>query len=129
MKIWIPMLVLFIAVSGLCIWDTIYTSKTLSYVKKESEYIYYTLLESDITTDEDIQNKIINLNKYWTKHMDNLSISMSRKDIQPISDYLQYLHSSITNKSQEDAITYSRLLYYNATGLKEISGISIVNFL
>lgn len=123
------MLILFIAVTGLCIWDEVYTSKTLTHMEKESEYIYSSLLNSDISTDKDLQNKIINLNDYWTDHMDILSISISRKDMQPISDYLQYLHSSIINQNQEDAITYSRLLYYNASGLNEISSISIVNFL
>ncbi len=129
MKIWIPMLILFIAVTSLCIWDEIYTSKTLSHIEKESEYIYSSLLKSDITTDEEIQNKIVDLNEYWTEHMDILSISISRKDMQPISDYLQYLHSSIINQNQEDAITYSRLLHYNASGLNETSSISLVNFL
>ena len=61
--------------------------------------------------------------------MDTLSISISRKDMQPISDYLQYLCSSIKNDSQEEAITYSRLLNYNVLGLKETLGLSWVNLL
>lgn len=129
MKIWIPMLVLFLSVLGLCIWDGIHTKNVLNHVEKESEYIYSTLLDSDISTDETLQDKIIDLNNYWTKHMDILCISISRKDMQPISDYMQYLHSSIINKNQEDAITYSRLLFYNASGLNETTGVSIINFL
>ena len=129
MKIWIPMLILFFAVSGLCVWDQIHTNRVLDHIEKESEYIYSSLLDSDIATDTVLQDKIIKLNHYWTDKMDILCISLSRKDLQPISDYLQYLHSSIINKNQEDAITYSRLLFYNASGLNEINGISLVNFL
>ena len=61
--------------------------------------------------------------------MDTLSVSISRKDMMPISDYLQYLYSSITNQNQEDAITYSRLLFYTASGLNEATDISLINFL
>ena len=71
----------------------------------------------------------MNLNDFWTQKMDILSISISRKDLQPISDYLQYLYSSIHNNSQEDAITYSRLLHYNVMGLKEAVGISAINLI
>ena len=61
--------------------------------------------------------------------MDTLCISISRKDLQPVSDYLQYLCASIKNENQEDAVTYSRLLNYNIIGLKETTGISWINLL
>ena len=59
--------------------------------------------------------------------MDMLCLSISRKDMQPISDYLQYLNSAIINENQEDAITYSLLLDYNIKGLTQSTGISILN--
>ena len=128
MKLWIPMLTLALAVVGLCVWDTIHTSKVLSKMESESSHLHTTLLSEDIT-DPELQKKINDLNDYWTKKMDILSISISRKDMQPISDYLQYLCSSIINNNQEDAITYSRLLNYNVTGLYETIGISFVNLI
>lgn len=126
MKVWIPILILFLAVTGLCIWDGIYTQKVFEKLENDSEKIYETLLTTEIT-DPKIQNDIINLNEYWTEKMDILCISISRKDLQPISDYLQYLCSSITNESQEDAVTYSRLLNYNIVGLNQTTGINILN--
>ncbi len=128
MKLWIPMLILTLLVSTLCIWDTIHTNKIFNTMESKSNYIYETLITSDISNKE-IQTEIINLNDYWTRKMDMLSVSISRKDLQPVSDYLQYLHSAIHNNSQEDAITYSRLLKYNIEGLKETNGISFVNLL
>ena len=128
MKLWISMLTLIISVAAFCIWDGVYTSKIFSTLQTESEYIYETLKISTIE-DEDIQKRIINLNDFWTEKMDTLSISISRKDLQPVSDYLQYLCASIKNNSQEDAVTYSRLLNYNIIGLKEITGLSWVNLL
>ena len=128
MKLWIPMLILTLMVSALCVWDTIHTTYVFNVMETKSEYIYNTLQTTDIT-DEKISKEIISLNDFWTKKMDILSISISRKDLQPVSDYLQYLHSSIINENQEDAITYSRLLSYNVVGLKETTGISLLNLL
>ena len=128
MKLWIPMLILFISVTSLCIWDTVHTNQVFSKLETKSDYIYNTLKTTEIT-DEDIQKNILDLNDFWTKKMDTLCISISRKDLQPVSDYLQYLCASIKNESQEDAITYSRLLNYNIIGLKEATGISWVNLL
>ena len=128
MKLWIPMIVLSLLVSTLCVWDSIFTSKVFNTMESKSTYIYETLLTSDIS-NKDIQTEIINLNDFWTRKMDTLSISISRKDLQPVSDYLQYLHSSIYNNNHEDAITYSRLLKYNIEGLKETNTICFVNLL
>ena len=128
MKLWIPMLILALAVSGLCVWDSIHTSNIFEKLEDRSEFIYSSLLTSDISNEE-IQTEILSLNEFWTKKMDTLCISISRKDLQPVSDYLQYLCSSIINQNQEDSITYSRLLNYNILGLKEISGISFINLL
>ena len=128
MKVWLPILILFLTVGGLCIWDGIYTTKSFKELRADSTEIYETLLVTDIT-EESLQNKIFNLNKKWTKKMDTLIVSISRKDLQPISDYLQYLYAASINKNQEEALTYSRLLYYNVQGLREITGINFINFL
>lgn len=128
MKLWIYMSILTVAVLGLCVWDTIHTTKVFNTLEQKSSYIYETLQNIEIS-NENIQKEIISLNDFWTKKMDTLSISISRKDLQPVSDYLQYLYSSIENNSQEDAVTYSRLLNYNIIGLKEMSGISLITLL
>jgi len=128
MKSWIYMLILFLSVTTLCIWDAINTSKVFENSIDKSEQIYNSLLSSNIE-NEQIKNDIHELNEYWTKKMDTLVISISRKDLQPVSDYLQYLYASTINNNQEEAITYSRLLHYNLIGLKESTGISIVNLL
>ena len=121
------MICLLVAVSGLCLWDSIHTTKTLNYMQSQSEIIYNkTLSENEITN---LKTEVEDLNSYWTKKMDILSISISRKDMQPISDYLQYLASAITNNSKEDAVTYSRLLSYNIVGLKDTTKLSSLNFL
>ena len=128
MKIWISMLILFLACTTLIVWDGIHTKKVFDRLEQESTQIYTSLLNGDIT-DTDIQEDIVALNDYWTKEMDTLCVSISRKDLQTVSDYLQYLYASIYNESQEDAITYSRLLYYNVLGLKETTGITALNLL
>ena len=128
MKLWIPMLILALSVASLCLWDTINTNKVLNTLTENSEKIYNSL-QIETIDNKDIQNQIMDLNNFWTKKMDTLSISISRKDLQPVSDYLQYLVSAITNNNQEDAITYSNLLYYNVIGLQETNGISFINLL
>lgn len=128
MKSWIPMLLILISVTALCVWDGIHTNRVFNHLENESGEIYKTLITENIT-NEDIQKKIYNLNDYWTKEMDTLCISISRKDLQPVSDYLQYLCSSITNENQEDAITYSRLLNYNIIGLRQSNGFEMLNLL
>ena len=128
MKLWIPMLILLLSVAGLCIWDTVHTNQIFSELQRKSDYIYVSLKDHNIT-NKDIQNEILDLNDFWTKKMDTLCISISRKDLQPVSDYLQYLCASIKNENQEDAVTYSRLLNYNIIGLKETTGISWINLL
>ncbi len=128
MKMWIPMLILFLAVTALCVWDGVHTQQVFDKLEKDSSEIYSTLLKTDVE-NEGIQNKIFSLNEYWTKEMDTLCISISRKDLQPVSDYLQYLCSACINKSQEDAITYSRLLNYNLIGLNQCTGIDMLNLL
>ena len=128
MKLWIPMTILALSVLGLCLWDSIHTTTIFNTLETKSNHIYAALQTTNIT-DENIANEILSLNDYWTKKMDTLCISISRKDLQPVSDYLQYLCSAIKNESQEDAITYSRLLNYNIIGLKENTGVSWVNLL
>ena len=128
MKQWIYMFILLILVTTLCVWDTINTSQTFEYLQNESKAIYETVLTTEIT-DQDLKTKIFNLNDYWTKNMDTLAVSISRKDMQPVSDYLQYLCSAVVNNSQEDAVTYARLLNYNLEGLNEITGVSFINVL
>lgn len=126
MKVYVPIIILFLAVTALCIWDGVYTQKVFEKLEMDSEKIYISLQTNQIT-DPEIQNDIIDLNEYWTEQMDILCISISRKDLQPISDYLQYLCSSIINENQEDALTYSRLLNYNIIGLNQTTGINILN--
>ena len=76
------------------------------------------ILDLQFIEDEQIKNDIYDLNEYWTKKMDTIVVSISRKDLQPVSDYLQYLYAATINNNQEEAITYSRLLHYNLIGLK-----------
>ena len=128
MKLWISMLVLLLSVVSLCVWDSMNTTQVFNNMEKKSNYIYQTIINEDISNKE-LQNEIFELNKFWTQKMDTLSISISRKDLQPISDYLQYLCSAITNQNQEDAVTYSRLLNYNVLGVKETTGVSWINLL
>ena len=128
MKTWIYMLILFISVASLCIWDGINTSKIFEYSVNKSEEIYNSLIVSTIENEE-IKTKIHHLNDYWTEKMDTLVVSISRKDLQPVSDYLQYLYSATIHNNHEDAITYARLLHYNLIGLKESTGISFINLL
>lgn len=122
------MFTLALGVCGLCVWDGINTNRIFNHMEERSDYIYSYLTSSSIENSE-IAEEIISLNDYWTQKMDILSVSISRKDLQPVSDYLQYLHSSILNKNQEDAVTYSRLLNYNIVGLCESNGICFLNLL
>jgi len=128
MKNFIAVTILTIAVNALCLWDVWHTQKVFKHMKKESNAIHYELLKEDITSPE-LAQRINELDKYWTKKMDILCVSISRKDLQPVSDHLQFLKSSIDNDDQETAVTYSLLLKYNVEGLKEISGFSFVNIL
>ena len=128
MKIWIPISIIFLSVLALCVWDGHQTYKIFNKLETDTSFIYETILTTDIS-DEKLKNQIIELNDYWTKKMDTLCISISRKDLQPISDYLQYLYASTINENQEEATTYSRLLYYNVQGLRETTGINFINFL
>jgi len=128
MKLWIPMLTLLLAVVGLCVWDSIHTYSVFNKMEQETESLYSTILENEISLIN-LETQIEDLNDYWTKKMDILAISISRKDMQPISDYLQYLCSAIINNNQEDAITYSRLLAYNVVGLKETTKLNHINLL
>lgn len=128
MKSFIAVTILTIAVNVLCIWDVYNTKKVFKHMNKESSAIHYALLEEDITSPE-LAKRINDLDKYWTKQMDILCVSISRKDLQPVSDHIQFLKSSVENDDQETAVTYSLLLKYNVEGLKEISGFSVVNIL
>lgn len=128
MKSFIAVTVLTILVNSLCIWDVWHTEKVFKHMNNESTAIHQALLVEDVTSPQ-LANRIEQLDKYWTKKMDILCISISRKDLQPVSDHIQFLKSSIDNDDQETAVTYSLLLKYNVEGLKEISGFSLVNIL
>lgn len=128
MKQFISILIITIIVNLLCIWDLVFTQNVFKTMKTESDQIYEQLLTTPIT-DEDVSSKIIDLKKYWTDKMNVLVISISRKDLQPISDYLNYIDSAITNNDQESAITYALHLKYNLEGLHETVGFSLSNLL
>ena len=127
-KLWIYMTILLIAVTGLCVWDTIHTEQVFKNLEVRSNVIYEKVISTEIS-DENLKTEIEELNSFWTEKMDTLCISISRKDLQPISDYLQYLYASTINENQEDAITYARLLMYNVKGLKETTGVTLLNLL
>lgn len=128
MKSFIAVTILTIVVNMLCIWDVWHTQKVFKHMNSESSAIHQLLLTEDIT-DPSLAKRINDIDEYWTKKMDVLCISISRKDLQPVSDHIQFLKSSISNNDQETAVTYSLLLKYNVEGLKEISGFSLVNIL
>lgn len=128
MRTWIPIILLVIAVTGLCIWDNVNMNNVFDKMMTETKAIYTTLVEED-TISEELKDKVFSLNKYWTKEVDTLCLSISKKDLQPTADYLQYLHCAMINDSREDAITYARLLSYNIEGLNEANGINILNLL
>lgn len=128
MKSFIAVTILTILVNGLCLWDIWHTRKVFKHMNSESSAIHQALLTEDITSSA-LASRIEELDKYWTHKMDILCISISRKDLQPVSDHIQFLKSSIDNDDQETAVTYSLLLKYNVEGLKEISGFSFVNIL
>ena len=90
MKNIIAVTILTIVVNALCLWDVINTKNVFKYMQQESSAIYQSLLVEDIT-DPSLASSIENLDKYWTKQMDILCISISRKDLQPISDHIQFL--------------------------------------
>ena len=73
MKLWIPMLILFLGVLSLCVWDSIYTNMVFNNLIKKSEMIDSSLQTKSIT-DEEIQNEILGLNEYWTEKMDTLCV-------------------------------------------------------
>ncbi len=128
MKSFVAVTLLTILVNALCIWDVWHTEKVFKHMNTESSAIHEALLVEDITNPK-LATRIEELDKYWTKKMDILCISISRKDLQPVSDHIQFLKSSVENDDQETAVTYSLLLKYNVEGLKEISGFSLINIL
>lgn len=127
MKIWVAMITILLAVTGICVYDGIHTKNVFEHMQSESNIISTALIDGTEITNDALSEHIQNLTDYWTDNMDMLCLSISRKDMQPISDYLQYLNSAIINESQEDAITYSLLLDYNIQGLTQSTGISILN--
>lgn len=127
MKIWVAMITILLAVTGICVYDGIHTKNVFEHMQSESNIISTALIDGTEITNDALSERIQDLTDYWTDNMDMLCLSISRKDMQPISDYLQYLNSAIINESQEDAITYSLLLDYNIQGLTQSTGISILN--
>lgn len=128
MKQFISILIITIIVNILCVWDLCFTQDVFKYMKSESEEIYEAVLTTPIT-DEKVSSKILELKDYWTDKMNVLVISISRKDLQPVSDQLNFLDSAITNNDQESAITYALHLKYNLEGLHETVGFSLSNLL
>ena len=126
MKQFFSILIITIIVNALCIWDLCFTQDVFKTMKKESDQIYEALLTTPIS-DRDVGKKIIELKEYWTDKMNVLVVSISRKDLQPISDYLNYLDSAITNNDQDSAVTYALHLKYNVEGLHETVGFSFSN--
>ena len=127
MRVWVPMIILILAVTALCIWDGIYTNRTFNQLNEQVEEISDSIKANE--SFENLATKINDLNEFWTDKMDVLCLSISKKDLQPVSDYIQYLRSAIENENKEDCLTYSLLLAYNVEGLSEANGISLVNLL
>ena len=128
MKNWGLMLILLVLVASLCTYDGINNKRVFSHLEQESTILFNSIYNEEIIS-QDIINRANDLNAFWTEKMDTLSISISRKDLQPISDYIQYLVSALNNNNIEDAKTYSRLLNYNILGIQETTGFTIINIL
>ncbi len=128
MKHYVPVIILILAVTALCVWDGLYTTKTFNSLTSQSEEIYAMVSEEDINFNN-LSTKVEELNTFWTKQTDILCVSISRKDLQPVSDYIQYLAGSVKNRSAEDCFMYAKLLNYNVIGLSEAYGISFANLL
>ena len=128
MKIWLPIIILLLSVTSLCLWDGIHTTQAFDALQAEGTAIHNEVMSVGIENKE-LQPRIYNFNNAWTEKMDTLSVSISRKDLQPISDYIQYLYAAAINENQEEAVTYSRLIHYNLIGLQECYGINWINLL
>lgn len=124
MKNGISIFIIFLIVTGICVWDAIYVKDTIDYVHTETTAIYEYVVYNDISPAENyeyIRDKVVKLEKYWENKVNIMCLLVSRKDMQPVEDYLEYLRSAIILKSQEDCITYARLLHTNVRTLDKIT--------
>ena len=83
MKTFVAVTILTILVNALCIWDVWHTEKVFKHMNTESSAIHEALLVEDITNPK-LATRIEELDKYWTKKMDTLAISISGIKMKPL---------------------------------------------
>ncbi|MDD4350838.1 MAG: DUF4363 family protein [Clostridia bacterium] len=130
MKNSISIIIIFLLINALCIWDIIFVNNTLEYMHTQTHDIFDFVVYNDISDSENyetIRSQVVALEKYWESKENALCLVISRKDMQPITDHLQYLRSAIILHSQEDAITHSRLLHANVKTVDKITEFRLDN--
>ncbi len=128
MKQVLAIIIVFIISTVMIVLDAVYVKKTFDTLQIKVDNICTEIKEYDIADDR-LMTSAKDLEDFWTKKMDRLCISISRKDLQPISDYIQFIKTAIYNKDKESAITYSEILDYNVEGIYQSNEISIVNII
>lgn len=130
MKNTISIVIIFLLINALCIWDIIFVNKTLEYMHSQTHEIFDFVVYNDISDAENyesIRAQVVALEKYWSSKENTLCLVISRKDMQPVADHLEYLRSAIILHNQEDAITHARLLHANVKTLDKITEFRLDN--
>lgn len=128
MKQVIAIILIFLASISIIIWDTVYVKSVFSYMKEETQIIKEVSISVE-PKNEKFKEKIEKVDEFWTKHMDNLCISIPRKDLQVIADHLQFILTAIENDDKDSLVTYSALLHHNLYGLMESNTFTLINII
>lgn len=128
MKTEYSILILFVLISALCIWDIIYTNRSFDYMEKEGEEIYVYSMQNDVDY-EALSLRLEKLHNYWNDTEGILCLIISRKDMQAVGEQLEFLCSASSLENKEEVIIHSRQFYFSIISLSQNTRLNIRNIL
>ena len=127
MKKFIAMLIVFLALTGLCIWEQIVVNKYLLDIKEQTLSIINISTNLENIQTQEIREKVENLELTWKHHEEILCIVSNHKDIRDLCVEIQKLRGNLEVNQFEDFAASLKVIYHLADDYHYIMGTSFEN--
>ena len=107
----ITIIILFLVVIGLAIWQEIFVSDSLSNMLKMCNELKNSIETNDSLLDADIQDKLNEIDDYWTKKEEILCFVINHNDMKDVGDAITNI-KTFTVQNNKNKVSYTLRIFY-----------------
>ena len=127
MKRLIVIILIAISLAGALIYEQIFINNSISTLKEKTNNVYELVHSSTILNDDEIINKINDLNDFWSTRESQLCIIINHKDMEKVGEQITKLLTSCKENNIEQSLIEVDLLKYYTEGYEHIIKLTFQN--